>query len=91
MSVVVGIDPSLTSAGLAILRDGTPIYLDSIGVDDKVKDWSHRIRRISLQASNIIHWINDRALPDLAVIEQPLTVGPNNSADSTFWPISVSW
>lgn len=31
MSIVVGLDPSLTSTGIAVLRDGIPCMLHSIG------------------------------------------------------------
>lgn len=88
MPIVVGIDPSLTSTGIAILRDGRPILLKSIGTGPDIKDWDHRVRRITRQTWNIVRLIEttlaDRAgpgvLPDLAMLEAPLTFDTGGDA-----------
>lgn len=88
MAVVVGIDPSLTSTGVAILRDGRPILLRSIGTGPDIKDWDHRVRRITRQTWNIVRLIETTlakrvgpdVLPDLAMIEAPLTFDTGGDA-----------
>jgi Holliday junction resolvasome RuvABC endonuclease subunit len=70
MSIVVGIDPSLTSAGIAILQDGNPVLLTSLGHAGHDADtWLIRSRRIVSQSRAIV-----AALPtqiDIALIEGP--------------------
>lgn len=80
MAVVVGLDPSLTSCGVAILRDGRPLLLRSIGTSTDIKDWEHRVRRITSQTWNIVRLIESKARPDLAAIEAPLTFGTDGDA-----------
>jgi hypothetical protein len=80
MSVVCGLDPSLTSAGVAMLRDGRPILLRSVGTSPDIKDWDHRVRRITRQTWNIVRLIESKARPDLAIIEAPLTFGTDGDA-----------
>jgi Holliday junction resolvasome RuvABC endonuclease subunit len=84
MSTVVGIDPSLTSTGIAALRDGKPILLTSIGTPGTgAKDWHHRVHRIAAQTNQITGTIRIKAgQPDLAAIEAPLTFGIEGTADS---------
>lgn len=81
MSLVCGLDPSLTSTGVAMLRDGRPILLRSIGTSPDIKDWEHRVRRITRQTWNIVRLIESKGRPDLALIEAPLTFGTESSAD----------
>lgn len=47
MSVVCGIDPSLTSAGVAVLQDGKPIHVSHHGYSGtKSMPWRARSRRV---------------------------------------------
>ena len=86
--IILGIDPSLTSTGVAILRDGRPILLRSIGTGPDIKDWDHRVRRITRQTWNIVRLIETTltervgpgTLPDLAMIEAPLTFDTGGDA-----------
>lgn len=88
MAIIVGIDPSLTSTGVAILRDGRPILLRSIGTSTDIKDWDHRVRRITRQTWNIVRLtettlterVGPGTLPDLAMIEAPLTFDTGGDA-----------
>ncbi|WP_292988361.1 crossover junction endodeoxyribonuclease RuvC [Mycobacterium sp.] len=69
MSVVVGIDPSLTSTGIAVLINGAPLALKTVNDGQKdSKSYAHRSDRIVRQCCSVID-----ALPvdriDLAVIE----------------------
>lgn len=80
--IVAGLDLSLTSTGIAILRDGRPIMLRSIGTDGGIKDDDHRIDRITQQTWNVVRTIKDKAMPDLVLVEKPLTFGTNGTADS---------
>lgn len=86
--IVCGLDPSLTSTGVAILRDGRPILLRSIGTGPDIKDWDHRVRRITRQTWNIVRLVETTlservgpgTLPDLAMIEAPLTFDTGGDA-----------
>lgn len=78
--IVTGVDPSLTSAGIAILRDARPILLRSVGTGPDVKDWEHRVRRIVSQCWRIVRTIETKAMPDLVLIEAPLTFGTDGDA-----------
>ena len=73
--IVAGVDPSLTSAGIAILTDGKPTLLTSIGhKGHNAASYEQRGRRISSQCHAIMNAICARqwtAQPDLAVIEGP--------------------
>lgn len=87
MSIVVGIDPSLTSTGIAILQDGNPIATKTIG--HKTRDgtsYAHRSDRIVSQCRAVIDTLQcnicsrnsttnvalrDRSRIDLAIIEGP--------------------
>lgn len=80
MAVVCGLDPSLTSTGIAILRDGRPILLRSVGTSPDIKDWEHRVRRIVRQCWAIVRTIEAKAMPDLVLIEAPLTFGTDGDA-----------
>lgn len=58
--IVAGIDPSLTNCGIAILKAGQPVYLDTIG--HKGRDganYNNRSDRIVSQARAIIRTITD--------------------------------
>lgn len=80
MSLVVGIDPSLTASGLAILRDGGPVLLRSLPTPTDIKDWDHRVRRITRQTWQIVRAIESKGRPDLVLIEAPLTFGTDGDA-----------
>ncbi|MGV0627194.1 crossover junction endodeoxyribonuclease RuvC [Mycolicibacter minnesotensis] len=80
--IVAGIDPSLTSCGIAILHNGQPAYLDAIGHPGRDgASYDHRSRRIVSQCRAIITAITEcniggrNSTPnvaiDLAVIEGP--------------------
>lgn len=72
--IVVGIDPSLTNCGIAILHNGQPAYLDTIGhPGHDGANYDNRSDRIVSQCRAIItattRAVGDRI--DLAVIEGP--------------------
>lgn len=84
--IVAGIDPSLTSAGIAVLRDGQPALLTSLGHGSvSVNNYAHQSRRIVSQSRAVMaalvglgpetpKWVVDStgiATIDLAVIEGP--------------------
>lgn len=81
--IIAGIDPSLTSAGIAVLHDGQPALLASLGHDSTGKSFHHRSRRIVSQCRAIVNaiagqgeqtpdWVTAAGLPvDLVVIEEP--------------------
>lgn len=85
--IVCGIDPSLTSTGIAILRDGLPCMLHSLGHKGSDADtWLMRSRRIVSQTRAVVNAIGLAVAPvqtaaeliphdwgqvDLAVIEGP--------------------
>lgn len=81
--IVAGIDPSLTNTGIAILCDGNPARLHSLGHPGNYgATYAERSDRIVAQARAVIRWIDDNCqgplgiLPlhkriDLAVIEGP--------------------
>jgi Holliday junction resolvasome RuvABC endonuclease subunit len=78
MSIVVGIDPSLTSTGIAVLVDGQPRNLRTIGHHTpNSKTYAHRSDRIVSQTRAIIRHIEDICMPDLAVIEGPAYANAN--------------
>lgn len=68
MSLVVGVDPSLTSAGVAILKDGQPVHVSHHGFSgEKRPSWQFRSRRIRYVCSKVMATMTER--PDLVVIE----------------------
>ncbi|OIN81646.1 crossover junction endodeoxyribonuclease RuvC [Mycobacterium malmoense] len=75
MALVVGIDPSLTSTGIAALSDGRPVLLRSIGHGSRNgTSYAHRSDRIVSQARAVLAAIETgirTQQPDLAVIEGP--------------------
>jgi Holliday junction resolvasome RuvABC endonuclease subunit len=76
MSTVVGIDPSLTSTGIAVIRDGDPCNLCSFGHDgDDAPTWVKRSRRVKSQVIEITRRTLSHE-PALIVIEGPLLQGP---------------
>lgn len=71
MSTVLGLDLSLTSAGIAILTDGHPTLITSLGHrSPNGKSYAHRSNRIVSQCRAIMAPLADHAI-DLAVIEGP--------------------
>jgi Holliday junction resolvasome RuvABC endonuclease subunit len=77
MSIVVGIDPSLTSTGIAVLNQGIPRMLNSLGHKGSDADtWLMRSRRIVSQTRSVIAamYIQPDGLGepiDLVVMEGP--------------------
>ncbi|MCG7596337.1 hypothetical protein [Mycobacterium sp. PSTR-4-N] len=77
MTIVLGLDPSLTSTGIAVLRDGIPCMLNSLGHPGHDADsYLVRSRRIVSQARSVLAaaYIRPDAYGepiDLAVIEGP--------------------
>lgn len=64
MSLVAGIDPSLTSTGIAILRDGIPVMLHSLGHKGSDADsYQVRGRRIVSQTRAVIDAIGLAVAP----------------------------
>ena len=72
MTTVLGVDPSLRNTGLAVLRDGVPVALHSIGYGGHDGDsYATRSRRVRAVCRSVIEWALRDGLPDLAVIEGP--------------------
>lgn len=77
--IVCGLDLSLTNAGIAVLTDGRPTLLTSVGHGGKNgASWEQRSRRIVSQSRAVIGALRDYfgpypagVTPDLAVIEGP--------------------
>lgn len=74
--IVCGIDPSLTNTGIAILLDGRPLLLKSVGHGTaNGRTYGHRSDRIVSQCRAVIDAIVEGDMagdqPDLAVIEGP--------------------
>lgn len=69
--IVAGIDPSLTSAGVAILDSGTPVHVSHHGYPGhNGATWQTRSRRIRWTCNQILGALAGYQL-DLAVIEGP--------------------
>lgn len=73
--IVAGIDPSLTSAGIAIVQDGQPVHIASPGFTDRGggysgKSWKLRNRRVRYQNRQIYEAIMTVGKPDLMLIEE---------------------
>jgi Holliday junction resolvasome RuvABC endonuclease subunit len=75
VSTVIGIDPSLSSTGIAILRDGQPTLPTTIGHHSRNgSSYAHRSDRIVSQTRAVIEAIRNHTPAggyDLAVIEGP--------------------
>lgn len=70
--IVCGIDPSLTNTGIAILSDGQPMLLRSIGHGTlSGRSYAHRSDRIVSQCRAVMDAVISREATDLAVIEGP--------------------
>ncbi|MBU8819564.1 crossover junction endodeoxyribonuclease RuvC [Mycolicibacterium goodii] len=68
MSIVAGIDPSLTSAGVAVLENGRPIRIGRFGFPGhKGASYQTRSRRVRKQVVDVTRFVGR---PDLAVIEE---------------------
>lgn len=80
MGIVIGLDLSLTNAGIVVLNDGRPTLLTSVGHGREGKSHAHRSRRIVSQSRAIMQAIGpsllDPARIHLAVIEDQLEHGP---------------
>lgn len=73
--IVAGIDPSLTSAGVAVLRDGKPVHTSHHGFHRKGHyNDQRRSRRIRHQERLTYTAATSCGKPDLVVIERPLTI-----------------
>jgi Holliday junction resolvasome RuvABC endonuclease subunit len=96
--IVAGIDPSLTSCGIALLRNGQPQLLTTIGhPGHNSAHYNHRSDRIVSQCRAVIDAITDVTNPrngftqkthiDLAVIEGPAygTNLPSNHDRAGLW------
>lgn len=69
MSIVVGIDPSLTSAGVAVLKDGQPIYVQHFGFSGtNHPTWQFRSRRVRWVCAQVANVVAAHDV-DLVVIE----------------------
>ncbi|MCV7358501.1 crossover junction endodeoxyribonuclease RuvC [Mycolicibacterium fluoranthenivorans] len=74
--IVVGIDPSLTSTGVAVIKDGRLVHHNHHGRPGKNgASYQSRSRRIRRLAADVVNDVG-RWKPDLAAIEQhPYAVG----------------
>ena len=69
--IVCGLDPSLTSAGVAILRDGWPIHVSTHGLKGHDgASYQSRNRRVRWTCRQILDAVAEHA-PDLVMIEGP--------------------
>jgi Holliday junction resolvasome RuvABC endonuclease subunit len=69
--IVVGIDPSLTSAGVAILKNGQPTHVSHHGfAGHNGATYQTRSRRIRHQCTNVTRAALTHGQPDLVVIEE---------------------
>lgn len=67
--IVCGIDPSLTNTGIAVLFDGKPLVLHSIGHGGRSgATYAQRSDRIVSQARSVVQWIDDRCQGPLGVL-----------------------
>jgi Holliday junction resolvasome RuvABC endonuclease subunit len=79
MSVVCGIDPSLTSAGVAVLQDGKPVHVSHHGYSGhNGASWQSRSRRVRWTCGQILGAIADHAI-DLVMIEGPAYASQHGS------------
>lgn len=72
--IVCGIDPSLTSAGVAILHDGKPIHTSHHGYNGhNGATYQTRSRRVRWTAGQVLTALREHCCnhPDLVVIEGP--------------------
>lgn len=70
MSIIAGIDPSLTSTGIAVLIDGLPELITSTGIKGHDADnYRTRSRRVRAVCRAVIQRLPTQ--PDLVVIEGP--------------------
>lgn len=77
--IVCGLDPSLTSTGIAILRDGQPVALNTVGHGTRNgSSYAHRSDRIVSQCRAVVDALPTAAI-DLAVIEGPAYAHANAS------------
>lgn len=72
--IVAGVDPSLTSAGVAVLRDGKPVHVSHHGFPghNASSDMIHN-RRLRHQAHKVRTAVLAHGRPDLVVMERALT------------------
>lgn len=77
MTTVLGIDPSLTNTGLAVIHDGVPVRRHSIGWSGhNGASYDEREERIVSLVNSITAWIKETGVvADLAVIEGPIYHG----------------
>lgn len=69
--IVAGIDPSLTSAGVAVLDNGRPVHVSHHGLrGHNGASWTSRSRRVRWTCGQIIAALADLT-PDLVMIEGP--------------------
>ncbi|CPR79404.1 crossover junction endodeoxyribonuclease RuvC [Mycobacteroides abscessus] len=81
-TTVLGIDPSLTNTGLAVLTDGRPTALHSIGWhSSSSSSFEDRAERILALKRDVLAWIDTHASDAaLAVIEGPIPGGNTDTA-----------
>jgi Holliday junction resolvasome RuvABC endonuclease subunit len=71
MATVVGVDPSLTSSGVAILRDGQPVHVSHHGYSGhNGASWQSRSRRVRWTVRKIMEALTG-SCADLVVMEGP--------------------
>lgn len=70
MTIICGLDPSLTNTGVAVLIDGLPEVITSTGIGTLDSDtYQARSRRVRAVAAKVLRYIPDTTT--LAVIEGP--------------------
>ena len=87
MSLVCGLDVSLTSTGIAVLRDGIPIMLNSVGHKGSDADsYLVRGRRIVSQARAVVRAV-ETAVPTTVPVDPLETVSPLNPNGRSHFPV----
>ena len=91
--IVVGLDPSLTSTGIAVLRDGIPVMLHSLGHKGTDADsYQVRGRRIVSQARAVMAALENSPGAGGMVIDLALIEGPSlGSQWGDQWDRAALW
>ncbi len=83
--IVAGIDASLTRTGIAVINNGQPTALHSIGWGTgDAKDDLDRNRRVRALATDVCAFVRKHH-PDVLAIEKPLTFKPSGYAYDRFF------
>lgn len=80
--IVCGLDLSLTNAGIAVLTDGRPTLLTSVGHGGKDgASWEQRSRRIVSQSRAVMQVLANFMAPDRIGIDLAVIEGPSYASE----------